>query len=267
MLYLGIDPTAGRRPLNYALLDGKLNIVAEGEGQPEGVLALLENHPDVVCAVDAPLMPNQGLMARAEARQKFGLPANGKSWMQYRVCEYELRRRNIKLYNTPTEAETAPTWMKAGWKLYDSLRAVGFETFTPGSTASRQLFEVHPHATFTVLLGQVPYRKDILEGRLQRQLLLCEEGLHLPDPLDILEEVTRHHILRGTLELRGLRTHDQLDALASALTAFYARTRPDRITLVGDPADGHIVVPTAELKETYESPKPQNPDSQRAGVV
>lgn len=264
MLYLGIDPTAGRRPLNYALLDGKLNIVAESEGQPEDVLALLEKHPDAICAVDAPLMPNQGLMTRAEVRQKFGLPANGKSWRQYRVCEYELRRRNIKLYNTPAENDSAPTWMKAGWKLYDSLRAVGFETYAPDSTASRQLFEVHPHATFTVLLGHIPYRKDILEGRLQRQLLLCEEGVRrLPDPLDILEEVTRHHILRGTLELRGLRTHDQLDALASALTAFCAHTRPNRITLVGDPADGYIVVPTAELKETYENPKPQNPNSQK----
>jgi len=263
MLYLGIDPTAGRRPLNYAALDGKLNIVAEGEGKPEEVLTLLEKYPDVICAVDAPSMPNQGLMAQAEVRQKFGLPANGKSWTQYRVCEYELRRRNIKLYNTPAETGSAPTWMKAGWKLYESLRAVGFENYAPDSTASRQLFEVHPHATFTVLLGHIPYRKDILEGRLQRQLLLCDEGIRLPNPLDVLEEITRHHLLRGTLELRGLRTHDGLDALASALTAFYAHTRLNRLTLIGDVADGQILLPTAELKETYENPKPQNPNSQK----
>ena len=70
--------------------------------------------------------------------------------------------------------------------------------------------------------------------------------------MSILEEVTRYHLLRGTLNFDGLRTHDQLDALASALTAFYAHTRPDEITLVGDPADGQIVVPVAELKAHYE---------------
>jgi predicted nuclease with RNAse H fold len=260
MLYLGIDPTAGRRPLNYAALDGKLDIVAEGEGKLEDVLALLEKYSDVVCGVDAPLMPNQGLMAQAEVRQRFGLPVNGKSWTQYRVCEYELRRRNIKLYNTPAEIDSAPAWMAAGWKLYESLRTVGFETFAPGSAAPHQFFEVHPHATFTVLLGHIPYRKDHLEGRWQRQLLLCDEGVRLPDPLDILEEVTRHHLLSGTLEWRGLRTHDGLDALASALTAFYAHARPDRITFVGESADGQIVVPTNALKDTYENPRPEIPN-------
>ena len=36
MIYLGIDPTAGRRPLNYAILDSKLNIVVEGSGATFG---------------------------------------------------------------------------------------------------------------------------------------------------------------------------------------------------------------------------------------
>ena len=251
MIYLGIDPTAGRRPLNYALLDGKLNIVAEGEGVAADLPDLLSAYPEVLCAVDAPLMPNRGLMAQPETRARFGLSVKSKTWSQYRVCEYELRRRNIKLYSTPGEVENAPTWMQAGWKLYELLREQGFETFAPDSTAPRQLFEVHPHATFTVRLGHVPYRKDTLEGRLQRQLLLCDEGLYLPDPISILEEVTRHHLLRGTLNFDGLRTHDQLDALASALTAFYAHTRPNEVALVGDPADGQIVVPTSDLKATY----------------
>ncbi|MBI3242220.1 MAG: DUF429 domain-containing protein [Chloroflexi bacterium] len=252
MVYLGIDPTAGRRPLNYAILDGRLNILAEGEGLAADLPELLSSYPEVLCAVDAPLMPNRGLMAQPEVRARYDLSAKSKTWSQYRVCEYELRRRNIKLYSTPGEVENAPTWMQAGWKLYELLREQGFETFAPDSTALRQLFEVHPHATFTVRLGHVPYRKDTLEGRLQRQLLLCEEGLHLPDSMDILEEITRHHLLRGTLNFNGLRTHDQLDALASALTAFYAHTKPNEIALVGDPADGQIVVPTAELKAHYE---------------
>ncbi|MEK7275867.1 MAG: DUF429 domain-containing protein [Chloroflexota bacterium] len=139
--------------------------------------------------------------------------------------------------------------MKAGWKLYDQLRAAGFQTYP--ASAPRTFFEAHPHATFTALLGVVPYDKATLEGRLQRQLLLYDEGVGVPDAMGFFEEITRHSILEGAIRLNGLRTHAQLDALASALTAHYAHTRSDRITLVGDPADGHIVVPVRELKERY----------------
>lgn len=249
MIYLGIDPTAGRRPLNYALLDDSLALLAEGTGQPADLLKLIAPYPDIVCAVDAPSLPNQGLMADPVVRARFGLPPKTETWAQYRVCEYELRRCNIKLYNTPAQTAKAPAWMKAGWKLYDQLRAAGFQTYP--ASAPRTFFEAHPHATFAVRLGVVPYDKATLEGRLQRQLLLYDEGVGVPDAMEFFEEITRHRILQGAINLNGLRTHDQLDALASALTAHYAHTRPNQITLVGDPTDGQIVVPTNELKERY----------------
>lgn len=252
MIYLGIDPTAGRRPLNYAILDSKLNIVAEAQGYTDDLLRAIEPYPDIMCALDAPLMPNQKLLSDPAKRSEVGLPADKTTYSQFRVCEYKLRSRNIKLYSTPAEVETAPKWMQAGWALYDKLRELGFETYAPGSKSPRQFFEVHPHASFTVRLERVPYRKDTLEGRLQRQLLLFEEGIHMIDAMEVLEEMTRHRILRGTLSLNGLRTHDELDALASALTAFYAHTKPKEVTLVGEVTDGQIVVPTGQLKERYE---------------
>ncbi|MBI5053506.1 MAG: DUF429 domain-containing protein, partial [Chloroflexi bacterium] len=221
-----------------------------GAGKADEVIDLIGKQDEVMCAVDAPRMPNIGRMADADTRSRFDLPTNTATWSQYRVCEYELRRRNIKLYNTPPEVESAPTWMKAGWKFYDDLRQIGFESYP--SSSKRQFFEVHPHAIFTVFLGRVPYLKDTLEGRLQRQLLLYDEGLNIPDAMNWFEEVTRTHILRGAIRYNGVRTHDELDALASALTAYYAHTKPKQITLVGDVEDGQIVVPTAELKEKYE---------------
>lgn len=251
MIYLGVDPTAGRRPLNYAILDGKLNIVVEGSGFADDLLRAIEPYPDIICAMDAPLMPNQGLLSDPARRQAVGLPSNKTTYHQYRICEYELKSRGINLYNTPAEVLTAPKWMQAGWALYQRLREIGFETFAPGSRMPRQFFEVHPHATFTVRLGQVPYRKDTLEGRLQRQLLLLEEGVHITDGMEILEEITRHRLLKGMLDLTGLRTHDELDALASALTAYLAYTKPKEVTLAGDPLDGQIVVPTAQLQASY----------------
>jgi len=99
----------------------------------------------------------------------------------------------------------------------------------------------------------VPMRKDSLEGRMQRQLLLFREGVEIPDPMDAFEEITRHHLLEGSLTLPRLFTHDELDALVSAYTAYVAARHPGRVTLVGDPEEGQIVVPVtpADFKEVY----------------
>jgi len=252
-VYIGIDPTAGRRPMDYTILDGDLKLVTRGLGKLDKVLEVARQYPAAVVAVDAPQSPNTGLMATAARRKNYGLPANTTTWADYKVGEYELRQRGIRLYNTPGEAEAAPKWMQLGFELYESLKADGFQIYRPRADAPRQVLEVHPHASYTVLLGHVPMRKDSLEGRLQRQLLLFQEGVDLPDPMDAFEEITRHHLLEGTLTLPGLLTHDELDALVSAYTAYLAVRHPERITAVGDPDEGQIVVPVApeNFKEVY----------------
>jgi predicted nuclease with RNAse H fold len=252
-VYIGIDPTAGRRPMDYAILDGELHLVARGLGKLDKVLDVVRAYSSAVVAVDAPQSPNAGLMATEARRKNYGLPANTITWADYKVGEYELRQRGIRLYNTPGEAEAAPKWMQLGFELYATLRAEGYQFYQPQADAPRHMLEVHPHASYTVLLGHVPMRKDSLEGRLQRQLLLFREGVEIHDPMDILEEITRHHLLEGTLTLPGLFTHDELDALVSAYTAYLAARHPDRVTLVGDPDEGQIVIPVAasEFKEVY----------------
>jgi predicted nuclease with RNAse H fold len=252
-VYIGIDPTAGRRPMNYAILDGDLRLVARGLGKLEKVLDRVREYPAAVVAVDAPQSLNTGLMASAARRQNYGLPLDNTTWADYKVCEYELRQRGIRLYNTPGEIEAAPKWMQIGFELYGALRAEGFQIYPPGADAPRQMLEVHPHASYTVLLGHIPLRKDSLEGRMQRQLLLFQEGVEVPDPMDAFEEITRHHLLEGALTLPGLFTHDELDALVSAYTAYLAARHPERVTLVGDPEEGQIVVPVApdEFREVY----------------
>jgi predicted nuclease with RNAse H fold len=252
-VYIGLDPTAGRRPINYAILDGQLKLLTRGLGKLDKVLDVIRNFPAAVVAVDAPQSPNAGLMAEAARRENYGLAPNTLTWADFKVGEYELRRRGIRLYNTPGEAELAPTWMKLGFQLYMGLKELGYVIYQPGETAAKQMLEVHPHACYTVLLGRVPLKKDSLEGRLQRQLVLHREDINVPDAMDAVEEITRHHLLQGTLTLPGLFTHDELDALVSAYTAYLAARHPERVTLVGDAAEGQIIVPVAagEFKETY----------------
>ena len=251
-VFIGIDPTAGRRPLNFAVLDSRLRILAQGEGNLEAVAAAVAGYESAVCAVDAPQSPNGGLLTLPEARQRYGLRPYSTTWSQFKVCEYLLRQHGIGIYNTPPEEAAVKAWMRVGWTLYDRLRGHGYQPLGPAAAdAPRTFLEVHPHACYTVLLGHLPYNKNTLEGRLQRQLVLAEKGVDVPDAMEVFEEITRHRVLAGTLEFRDLLTHDQLDALVSAYTAFLAATHPRQVTWVGDETEGQIVVPAETLKDRY----------------
>jgi hypothetical protein len=253
-VYIGIDPTAGKRPMNYAVLDGDLNaVVLQATGGLMEVLNAVLAYPSALVAVDAPQGPNTGRMSSADYRAGLTPPPAPGRWRGYKVSEYLLRQRGIGLYATPADEAAAPSWMQVGFQLYAGLRAGGFERYRPGSPAARQVFEVHPHACFTVLLGHLPTQKNLLEGRLQRQLVLYRAGVGVPDPMEALEELTAHHLLSGVLDLPGLLSHDALDALAAAYTAVLAGTAPDRVTPVGDPEEGEIILPIAPaaLKASY----------------
>jgi hypothetical protein len=248
-VYIGIDPTAGKRLLTYTVLDADLNVLDIGDANFEGVLEAVGAYPVALCAVDAPSGPGMGLMADPDYRTSVGLKANTARYTSFRVSEFELRRRNIGLYRTPRGDKSAPAWMQLGWRLYESLRGAGYVRHP--QSGPRQVIEVHPHACFTVLLDGRPYRKTTLEGRIQRQLVLYEEGLNVADPMDVFEEWTRHKVLTSQIRLDDLYEHDRLDALVAAYTAYLLAEQPERTTRVGDPREGTIVVPAGALRERY----------------
>ena len=53
-IYLGIDPTAGRKPFAYAALDNNLRLTALGRGSLEEVLAFTGGQQQAMVAVCAP---------------------------------------------------------------------------------------------------------------------------------------------------------------------------------------------------------------------
>jgi Protein of unknown function (DUF429) len=253
-VFIGIDPTAGKRPMNYAVLDADLaTLVLDRAGTQDDVLAQVLAYPSALVAVDAPQSPNGGLMASDDYRARLSPPPAPGRWTRFKVCEYLLKQRGIGLYNTPNDEAALPGWMRLGFEFYAALRAAGYQRYQPGSRAPRQVLEVHPHACFTVLLGHTPTPKALLEGRLQRQLVLYRAGLAVPDPMAALEELTAHHLLAGTMALPGLLSHDALDALAAAYTAYLAGTAPEQVAPIGDIDEGQIVLPIApeNLKTRY----------------
>ena len=248
-VYMGIEVTAGARPLTLAVLNGRLDVLKVETLKLEELIEVILEYPSSVCGIDAPSGVNKELLAEPDYRENLGLDPRKKTYNRYRVCEYELRRRRISIYSTPADKEKASKWMLTGWELYDRLRGEGYSSYPAES--SRRLFEVHPHAAFTVLVKKRPYSKNSMEGLLQRQLVLYESGLDIHDPMQALEEWTRHHMLTGKLRMEGIYSHVELDALCAAYTAFVLDKNPQKITAVGDSGEGQIILPTAELLDRY----------------
>ncbi len=280
--FIGIDPTAGQRPFAYVAVDQDLRLLAIGLGSMDEVLAFVAGQRRAVVAVAAPRRPNQGAINRPEVRQQLNPPPRPGRWTNFRVAEYLLRQHNISCPKTSADELDCPGWMRMGFALYARLEALGYcpypaaavpeQTEAEAATAqdlprrsqlelglkvsqaaSLQWLEVYPHASFCALLGLTPFSKYSLEGRIQRQLALHEQDMHIPDPMRLFEEITRHRLLQGQLPLQDLYSPGELDALVAAFTAWKASGQPGEITLLGDPQEGQIVLPIKELKRQYQS--------------
>lgn len=248
--FVGIDPTAGRKPFAYATLDGGLQLVALGRGTMEDVLAFTGGQQQAMVAVCAPRRPNQRLMEHTEVRDRLNPPPRPGRWTGFRLVEYLLRQHGISCYKTPHEVKSCPNWMQMGFQLYRRLEQMGYQAY-PSQKTVFQWLEVYPHASFCTLLGHVPMPKNTLEGRIQRQLVLHKHKVNVPDPMDLIKGLTAQHVLQGTLPTNHLYSQGELDALVAAYTAWQAVNHPKQVSLLGDASEGMVVLPVGDLKRTY----------------
>jgi Protein of unknown function (DUF429) len=248
--YLGIDPTSRGRPITYAALSGQLELLALAQGDLEQVLSFVAGQQAALVAVCAPRSPNRGLMQREEVRESLSPRPRPGRWLDYRLAEYQLRQRNITTPRTTADESRCPGWMRTGFSVYQRLEQLGYQPYAQDQKGNQSL-EAYPHASYTALLERIPLSKHTLEGRLQRQLILHEVGLHIPDPMLVFEEITRYRLIHGILPLETIYSTQELDALVAAFTAWSAGTKPDQVTLLGDAEEGLLVLPVAELKGRY----------------
>jgi hypothetical protein len=248
--FLGIDPTAGKRPMVYAALGKELELLALGAGGVEEVLAFAAGQQRAFAGICSPSKPNGGWMRRQEVRQGLTPPPSPGRWLDFRVADYLLRRRRINTLKVPGSEPKCPRWMREGFALYQRLEAIGYREY-PADDHQRQWLEIYPHACFAAMLGVNPLPKHTLEGRLQRQLALYEHEVGVEDPMRIFEEITRFRLLRGILPLQTLHSPAELDALVAAYTVWKAATAPAQVILIGHPEEGRVALPCPELKERY----------------
>ncbi len=248
LTYVGIDPTAGRHPFTFAALDQNRQLVALASGDLNDVLAFVADKKAGVVAINAPPHLNLGLVRKRLEMQNVAPGQLRGSDMRQAECE--LRERGISVSPTPSRVETCPAWMQMGFDLFRHLEKAGFTQYDLEKD-SQQWLETHPHAAFCALLGQLPLPKPTLEGRLQRQSALYENGVGIRDPMEFFEEITRRKLLHGVLPMDLVYASEELDTLMAAYMAFCVVNCPQEMILVGDPQEGQIALPVTKLKERY----------------
>lgn len=233
MLYIGIDLSA-RRGFDVAMLDDERRVVEIWRAATLDLLGerLASYTEDFVAAVDAPQQPSDFPMRRPEVRALLPVPPPDGRFTRYRVCDYELARRNIGLYLLPEPGQEAPDWMVLGFETFVRLRE-RHRLRLPADAGDHRatLLEIYPYGGFVTLLGGRPPRKTTPAGAAARRQVLLQAGLQgVPaDPL----------------------THDAVDALCAAYTGWAWRHGAG--SALGLPNEGFIVLPVPEsaLRDRY----------------
>jgi predicted nuclease with RNAse H fold len=212
--------------------DARLAATARFSSPAELAARIRELAPDGgIIAVDAPLRTSEGLMLDPAYRSTLDPVPPLDRYLTYRVCDYELSRRGLPLYLVPYRYPDCPGWMRAGFAVYDALLETRQWSLFEGDTRGSRLAEVYPFAAFTVLLGQIPPKKNTQAGRQAR--------------VDVLAR----HLAPGT----GLDnvSHHELDAMAAAVTAL--ALRQGWATWVGNPREALMVLP-GPLEQRFKRP-------------
>lgn len=249
ILYIGIDPTSGKKEFGYAVLDSNLNLVKLADADLEELLVFLDRQKSACVAVNAPSGVNRGLVKKMLEEES----SKSRSFFRgvdIRLAEFELRERGIAVAGTPSREEFCPAWMQVGFTLYQRLSEIGFKPHSVDG-AERRMLETHPFACFCVLAESIPFPKPTLEGRLQRQSILFDKGLRINDAMGFFEEITRFKLIKGILPMEALYSTEQLDVLVAAYTAWLIINRPDEVNKVGDETEGQINLPVRELQGKY----------------
>jgi hypothetical protein len=231
-LFLGIDPTGAREGLVYVALDAERRIFAIGGGRMSDVLAFAAGQGQALVAVNAPSGLNLGLTEKEEVQQRLFSEPEGGQWTNLRVAEVELNQLGLESPQTGAKIEDCPAWMQRGFSLYQQLGRMGYSPY-PSEERVRQWIEVSAKAIFNSLAEGSLFEPRGLEGRLQRQLILHNEGIAVQDPMDFFEEVTRHRLLRGVLPYEMIYRAHELNALAAAYTGWLAVHQPERVLTLG----------------------------------
>ena len=247
-VYVGIEIIhyAGRlrRAFVYAALDGDKELLAIGHGDRNEILAYLGGQASAYAAITTPRAPNTGIVNQAATFQDELPFKKPEHLLNTRLCEHLLREEGFMIDTTPSKATACPGWMRRGFNLFRRLSGFGYVPY-PNEREPSHSLETSAEAIYWRLLHKKLPLTPSLEGRIQRQLILYEHHLPVPDAMDFFLEITRFKLMHGDLPDQNIHSMEELNALAAAYLAWQAALEPEKIELLGDPDEGQIALPIA----------------------
>lgn len=222
---MGVDVSLGRG-FDVALFESNRVLSMWDRVGSDAFRALLEQEQPAAVGIDAPPTPGLGLLRDDEERAKLPVPPPPGKHLDRRVAEYELSRRGIGSHQTHHDETRLFSWMTAGFEAFRAAGAAGYPTYLGRGDAQHTAFEVFPYASYVTLAECLsPGRRWRSSWR--RAVLEAErvEGL------------------------TATATIDALDAACAALTT--ERFLVGKGSWVGDPREGAVVLPVAELRDRY----------------
>jgi hypothetical protein len=127
---------------------------------------------------------------------------------------------------------------------YEQLEKMSFQPYAT-KNATRQWSRVNADETFATFLQKKLLSRRTLEGRIQRALILYDQGLQIKDPMEFFEEITRYKLIQGILPLETLYTAKELDALMAGYVAWLTVHRPGQMEIL----PGNMLLPTELIED------------------
>jgi predicted RNase H-like nuclease len=199
--FIGVDLAwSDKNPSGVALLEDKEVLFCETITGVHKICQFINQHPDAVVAVDAPLnIPN------LEGNRQIEIDFL-KDYSKYKLGVYPVNRKLLE-----------HNGIIAGELLANSISQV----------LGKTLFEVYPHVTILNLFHKkvLPYKRK--KGRntqfIREQLNILQNYLNDNISNMVLEDIS-------TLKGKSLKNHeDKLDSLVCAYTAFYCHSNPHEL--------------------------------------
>ena len=214
MAVMGIDLSASsKRGSAFALLDEKARLIDCSQFfEPDELGSSLERHKPVVVGIDAPLSLPLGLDCLEESH-----PCSPAHDYKGRSAEQELARIGIGCFFT-TKRSIIKGLIYRGQDISRSLSRKGF-----------RVIEVYPYATKVIL-----FREKMPPKATSRGLAYLKDRLST--------------IVTGVEGYLDKLNHDGCDAILAAYTAWlYCNDQTDAL---GNPVEGHIIVPKVSDRAT-----------------
>jgi hypothetical protein len=223
-----------------------MHIQAIGHGPLREVLAFLAGMGSACVAINGPQMVNQGLAdADEDVHRLFSVPVSKRG--DLRKVELLLLEEGIQVNRTPAVESECMVWVRRGFKLFRRIQKLGYLPYPEDE--KRNFIEAPSEAIFSRLNGGNPLFSELsLEGRLQRQLILYEQGVAVKDAMNFFEEVTRFRLIKGILPATDIYQAGELNAIGSAYLAWMVVHKPEEVQSMGDKQEGEIFLPNKQDK-------------------